>query len=103
MLPPPPPAGFDDWYSIYPKKKHPQSAKRAFAKAIGSGAITLDALMAKTRAFAVATNWPALASRDGQFIPSPASGLNAGAYHDEPEGNGGEPVPVVRDPQSFTD
>jgi hypothetical protein len=97
------PAGFDDWYSVYPKKKQPQSAKRAFAKAIGSGAITLDALMAKTKAFAVATNWAALSKRDRQFVPYPASWLNAGGYHDEPEGDSGEPAPVVRDPRSFTD
>jgi hypothetical protein len=103
MLPPPSPSGFDEWYSFYPKKKQPQAAKRAFAKAIGSGAITLDALMAKTKAFAVETNWPALSKRDRQFIPYPASWLNAGAYHDEPEGGDGEPVPVARDPRSFTD
>jgi hypothetical protein len=28
--------------------------------------------------------------------------LNAGGYDDEPEGDGGEPAPVV-DPRSFTD
>lgn len=100
-----PPAGFDEWYSIYPKKKQPQAAKRAFIKAIGSGAITLDALMTKTKAFAVATNWTTLSKRDRQFIPYPASWLNAGGYHDEPDGGdgGGEPAPVVRDPRSFTD
>jgi hypothetical protein len=103
MLPPPTPAGFVDWYLIYPKKKHPQSAKRAFAKAIGSGAITLDALMAKTKAFAVATNWPALSKRDRQFIPYPASWLNAGGYHDEADGDGGEPALAARDPRAFTD
>jgi hypothetical protein len=103
-LAPPSSPGFDDWYAIYPKKKQPQAAKRAFAKAIGSGAITLDALMTKTKAFAVATNWAALSKRDRQFVPYPASWLNAGGYHDEPDGGGGvEPAPVVRDPRSFTD
>jgi hypothetical protein len=102
-LSPPSLSSFDEWYAIYPKKKQPQAAKRAFAKAIGSGAITLDALMTKTKAFAVATNWPALSKRDRQFIPYPASWLNAGSYHDEPDGDGGEPAPVVRDPRSFTD
>ena len=52
MLPPPSPAGFDDWYSIYPRKKQPQAAMKAFAKVIDSGAITLTALIEKTRAFA---------------------------------------------------
>jgi hypothetical protein len=102
MLPPASPPGFDEWYAIYPKKKHPHDAKRAFAKAIGSGAITLDALMAKTKAFAVATNWAALSKQERKFIPYPASWLNAGGYHDEPDGDGGEPAPVV-DPHAFTE
>jgi hypothetical protein len=97
------PDGFAAWYSIYPKKKQPQAAKRAFTKAIGSGAITLDALMTKTKAFAVATNWAALSKRDRQFIPYPASWLNDGSYDDEPDGDGGEAVPAARDPRSFTD
>jgi hypothetical protein len=96
------PAGFEDWYSIYPKKKQPQAAKRAFAKVIGSGTITLDALMAKTRAFAA--SWQDEPKERRKFIPYPASWLNAGGYDDEQDiGDGGEPAPVVRDPRSFTD
>jgi hypothetical protein len=98
-LPPPSPAGFDDWYSIYPRKKQPQDAKKAFAKVIASGPITLDALMAKTRAFAA--SWAGKPKEERQFIPYPASWLNKGSYDDESEG-GGEPAPVVRDPRSFT-
>jgi hypothetical protein len=96
------PEGFQNWYSVYPKKKQPLAAKRAFAKAIGSGAITLDALMTKTKAFAVATNWATLSKQERKFIPYPASWLNAGGYYDEPEGDGGEPAPVV-DPHAFTE
>lgn len=102
MLPPASPPGFDDWYSIYPRKKQPQDAKKAFAKAVNSGAITLDTLMAKTRAFAA--SWQNEPKDRRKFIPYPASWLNAGGYHDEPDGgDGGEPAPVVRDPRSFTD
>jgi hypothetical protein len=102
MLPPPSPAGYEEWYEIYPRKKQPQAAKRAFAKVINSGAITLDALMAKTRAFAA--SWKDEPKDRRKFIPYPASWLNAGGYHDEPDsGDDGEPAPVVRDPQSFTD
>jgi hypothetical protein len=93
--------GFDEWYSIYPRKKQPQDAKKAFAKAINSGTITLDALMAKTRAFAA--SWQNEPKDRRRFIPYPASWLNAGGYHDEPDGGDGEPAPVVRDPRSFTD
>jgi replicative DNA helicase len=99
---PPSPAGFDEWYAIYPRKKQPQDAKRAFAKAINSGAISLDALMAKTRAFAA--SWANEPKDQRKFIPYPASWLNAGSYDDEPDGgDGAEPAPVVRDPRSFTD
>jgi hypothetical protein len=101
MLPPPSPAGFDDWYSIYPRKKQSQAAKKAFAKLIASEVITLDALMAKTRTFAA--NWASEPKERRRFIPYPASWLNAGGYHDEPEGDEGEPAPVVRDPRSFSD
>jgi hypothetical protein len=103
MLPLPSPPGFDGWYAIYPKKVSKRAAEKAYAKAIGSGAITLDALMTKTKAFAVATNWPALSKWDRKFIPYPATWLNDGSYDDEPEGGDGEPVPVARDPRSFTD
>jgi hypothetical protein len=101
MLSPASPAGFDEWYSIYPRKKQPQDAKKAFAKAINSGTITLDALMAKTRAFAA--SWQNEPKDRWKFIPYPASWLNAGGYQDEPDGGDGEPAPVARDPRSFTD
>jgi hypothetical protein len=92
--------GFQEWYAIYPKKKSPQAAKRAFAKLTGSGLIALPALMEKTRAFAA--SWADKPKQERKFIPYPASWLNAGGYDDEPDG-GGEPAPVVRDPRSFTD
>jgi hypothetical protein len=94
-------ADFNEWYAIYPKKKQPQAAKRAFAKAISSGAITPDDLIAKTRAFAA--TWENEPKDRRKFIPYPASWLNAGGYHDELDGGDVEPNPVARDPKSFTD
>ena len=89
MIPSPSPPGFDDWYAIYPRKKQPQDAKKAFAKILNSGATTFDALMAKTRAFAA--SWHDAPKDQRKFIPYPASWLNAGGYDDEPDGgNGGE-------------
>jgi hypothetical protein len=79
-----------------------QDAKKAFAKAINSGTITPDALMAKTRSFAA--SWQNEPKDRRKFIPYPASWLNAGGYDDEPDGgDGAEPAAVVRDPRSFTD
>jgi hypothetical protein len=91
--------GFDDWYAIYPRKKEPQAAMRAFAKVIGSGLITLPALMEKTRAFA--TSWKDKPEEERKFIKYPASWLNAGGYDDEPEC--GKPLSAPIDPLSFTD
>jgi hypothetical protein len=93
--------GFDEWYAIYPKKKQPQAAKRAFAKAISSGAITLVDLIAKTRAFAA--TWENEPKGRRKFIPYPASWLNAGGYHDEPDAGVAEAGPIARDARSFTD
>jgi hypothetical protein len=102
ILPPPSPAGFDDWYSVYPRKKEPQAAKKAFAKVIGSGLIALPALMERTRAFAA--TWANEPKDRRKFIPYPASWLNAGGYDDEPDDEPeGEPAPVVRDPRAFSD
>jgi hypothetical protein len=101
ILPSGEPEGFTPWYAIYPRKKQPQDAKKAFAKAINSGAITLDALMAKTRVFAA--SWQTEPQDRRKFIPYPASWLNAGGYFDEPDGDGGEQVPIPVNPQSFDD
>jgi hypothetical protein len=68
MLPPPPaPSGFEDWYSIYPRKKQRQDAIKAFARVMKSGAISLEDLIAKTKVFAA--SWEARPSADRQFIP----------------------------------
>ena len=100
MLPPPSPPGFDEWYSIYPRKKQPQAAKKAFAKLMASGELTPDSLMTKTRAFAA--SWQNEPKDRRKFIPYPASWLNAGGYHDEPEG-AGESAPAPINPASFDD
>jgi hypothetical protein len=96
MLPPPAPSGFEDWYLIYPRKKQRQDAIKAFARVMKSGAISLEDLIAKTKVFAA--SWEARPSADRQFIPYPASWLNRGGYHDEPEGAGGDPVSAPIDP-----
>jgi hypothetical protein len=92
---------FNEWYAIYPKKKQPQTALRAFTKVIASGLITFEELMAKTRAFAA--TWENEPKDRRKFIPYPASWLNAGSYHDEPEVNVAVPALMVRDPQTYTD
>ena len=75
---------FDVFWKAYPKKKAKSSAKRAWSK-IKNRKKTLD-LILKALAWQVTSDqW----ARDaGQFIPHPATYLNAGRWEDEPDGNG---------------
>jgi hypothetical protein len=92
---------FSDWYSIYPRKKSRETAKRAYVRVIASGDISESHLFAKTQAFA--NIWASEPPERRKFIPYPASWLNAGSYHDEPDGGVAEAGPVARDARSFTD
>jgi hypothetical protein len=94
------PSGFENWYATYPRKKAPKDAARAYAKAITSGEITEAALLARTEAFAA--SWSGKTKEQRQFIPYPASWLNAGSYADEPEGQSESLAPAARDPATFT-
>ncbi|MCK1460645.1 hypothetical protein IVB34_20295 [Bradyrhizobium sp. 2] len=93
--------GFEDWYSVYPRKKQRQDAAKAFARLMSSGSIALSELIAKTRTFAA--KWEKEPPERRQFIPYPASWLNSGEYADEIDGSAVEPPPSIRDPASFTD
>ena len=64
-------AGFEEWYRRYPRKRAPDDARKAYAKAIQAGAtpeILLQAIAAE--------KW----ADDPQFIPYPASWLNRGDW-----------------------
>jgi len=96
-----PPAGFDEWYSVYPRKEAKQAAKRAFNAVLKSGLVAFPVLIERTKAFAAAKNWPALSESERKYVPLPATWLNAGRYDDEmPRG---EFVPAAIDPRSFAD
>jgi hypothetical protein len=74
---------FAQWYALYPRKKQPGAALRAYRKVIESGKITRSDLLTRTREFGA--EWSKRAPEDRRFIPYPASWLNAGGYLDEPE------------------
>jgi hypothetical protein len=75
--------GFAEWYALYPRKKQPGGALRAYRKVIDSGKTTHSDLIARTRDYGA--EWSKRAPADHRFIPYPASWLNAGGYLDEPE------------------
>ncbi len=100
MLQAPTPEGFEDWYSVYPRKKQRQDAIKAFERLMRSATISLESLIAKTKVFAA--SWDGRTKQDRQFIPYPASWLNKGGFGDEPDGDGTEAVPAPIDPRTFT-
>lgn len=76
----PMPAGFDDFWKAYPKKKSRSDAERAWRKLAPSPELTqriMDAIAAQR----TTPDW----SKDGgQFIPYPATWLNGRRWEDEP-------------------
>ena len=70
--------GFAEFYMAYPRKVGKEAARRAFDKAAKS--VDPDAIVEGARRYAADPNLP-----DRQFIPYPASWLNAGRWDDEPE------------------
>lgn len=69
---------FDDFWKAYPKKMAKGHAKKAWGKAIKSE-------QAQTIIDATAVYAKAQEGKDKQFIPYPASWLNAERWKDEPE------------------
>jgi hypothetical protein len=74
------PAGalFDEFWKAYPKKKAKDDARKAFDKRQPTRQL-LDAMLKAIRLQAVSVDW---LKDGGQFIPYPASWLNAGRWQD---------------------
>jgi hypothetical protein len=72
---------FDEWYEVYPRKKQPNDARRAFDKVAAAGNISLVDLLDRTKAFAA--TWNLRPADEQRFIPYPASWLNKAGYADE--------------------
>lgn len=69
---------FSVWYAVYPRKKSPDAAERAFTKVRRSKRVTWEVLLAATRRFAAQPH-------DPKFTPHPATWLNSGSWNDEPD------------------
>lgn len=75
-------AGFDAFWSAYPKKVSKADALKAYKKLKPSDALQAEILAGVSRAKASA-DWM---KDGGQFIPYPASWLNSRRWEDEPTG-----------------
>lgn len=79
---------FDEWYSIYPRKKARQAALKAYRSCLKSQRdsrgepVSLEQargkLLTRVKRFEILSR-----GRDAQFLPYPASWLNGGCYDDE--------------------
>lgn len=80
---------FNEFYKdVYPRKMEPLKARRAFEKAVKNGADPRE-IIEGARRFAAAT-----AAKELNYIPYPASWLNAGGWMSE----AGDIAPVERTP-----
>lgn len=89
------PEQFEEFYEHYPKKVAKDAAIKAFEKAIKRA--SFERILAGVIRFANDPNLP-----EKQFIPNPASWLNAGQWDDEPCPPRGRPPGAVS-PASTTD
>lgn len=69
---------FDTFWREYPKKKSKGTAQKAFAKALKR--TTFDTIMTALRALKVTQDWT---KNGGQYVPYPATWLNADGWNDE--------------------
>lgn len=74
-----PAAGFEDFWKAYPKKKAKADAARAWAKVADEPGI-LNAVLTAIKNQAASPDW---LKDGGQYIPYPASWLNARRWEDE--------------------
>lgn len=79
-------SGFEEFWKEYPKKKGKLAAQRAWPKTKG---VALSAILSALSEAKDCRQWR---KDNGQFIPNPASWLNAGGWMDE----SGEPVQSER-------
>lgn len=83
-------AGFEAWYAVYPRKRKPRDAARAYERAIArisksqflTPADAATWLLERTRIFA--SSPAGQVSDDGDFRPYPATWLNADEFETDP-------------------
>ena len=73
------PDRFDEFYSIYPRKKEPKEARKAYLKAVKGGALEHDIIEGARR------YRQSCVGEEPKFIKYPATWLNRGCWDDEPD------------------
>lgn len=88
-------AGFDEFWSAYPKKTGKGAAERAWKK-IKPGKSLADQIVKSVGRHRLSDQWQREA---GRYIPNPATWLNEKRWEDEVDVNPGKP-PVCADPMA---
>jgi len=78
------PPGFDVFWTAYPRKVAKADALKAYVRLDPDDDLQAELLQALRRQ----STWPQWTKDDGQFIPHPASWLNARRWEDAPPANG---------------
>lgn len=73
------PDRFDEFYSIYPRKKEPKAARKAYSKALREGATDEEVIEGAKRYRQQSIG------KEPVFIKYPATWLNKGCWEDEPD------------------
>lgn len=73
-------AGFEEFYALYPRKKAPDAARRAWTSAVKQ--TTPDVIIA-----ALKRELPEFSKRPADRVPYPATWLNGGHWRSEPDKN----------------
>jgi hypothetical protein len=93
------PAGFIDWWTIYPRHCEQPAAVRNFKKLMKAGTVSLEAILAATRRYAANCTAEKI---ETNFIKKPANWIRDGGYDDA--GSALEaPAPAVRDPRAYSE
>ena len=77
--PPIPPKGFDEFWSVYPKKVDKQHALKAYEKILPDDAL-IARMISSVKVWKNSEQWT---KDNGQFIPNPATWLNGHRWEDE--------------------
>jgi len=77
-LPPKGGNGFEDFYAVFPRKKDPQKARAAYARAIKK--VSPDVILSAARQYARERE-----GKDHQYTKHPTSWLNAGSWENQPD------------------
>lgn len=89
---------FDRFWGAYPRKVSKADARKAFAKLNPDG----ELVEAMLRALDWQKRLPEWTKDGGQFVPYPATWLNARRWEDEPDGSPTTPTPPERKEDEYT-